>query len=179
MVVQAQASQHALPSGPAAPYCPASATERPPDCDATPDEHAKLIVDVTRQLEEFDHAFFVACRAQRDKLATMVTTQANATDLMVSSVANRLAGAGGADRATSDLGAMPYVRARMKEALVKALADALDDQVEQHTATTIEHLDAISDRDLRWIAAEADAGHAAKLVEWGLFYVGKQSPRDQ
>ena len=101
----------------------------------------------------------------------MITTEANATDLMASYLATQLAGSDDDDGADSDL-----VRAQLRDGFMKTLADALDDQVSQHTEMVVEHLDTISDKGLRWIEAEADPGHAAELVRRGLFYIGKQSP---
>lgn len=64
---------------------------------------------------------------------------------------------------------------------MRALADALDDQLVQTTLPEFEHLDTVDDDDLKWLKAAADvpAAQVGKWVDMSLFYVGKQSPDGQ
>jgi hypothetical protein len=177
-VVAAQGRAPAVPAAPSVPYCPSSTTSVHVGCEATEAERAALLVETKRHLADVDAAFFRECRRRRDKLARMLTsppspaTSDTAAELMVDFVAKMIAGEGAE---TSDAGGMPSFRGRLRESLLKALADALDDQVVQHEPASFEHLDTISDRDLKWIDGAADASRAGTLVDMTLLYIGKQT----
>ena len=171
IVVAAEAKPSSTPRAPPTAYC-GGATAQVPGCSVSDSDRARLVVDTRASLEGAVRAFFSECRSRRDRVADVLVTAPSAPDHIVQFVAARITG-------SSDAGGMPYLRGRLDEALMSALADSLDARVAQPAAVAIEHLDTISDDDLLRVQAAASVppDQIGNWIDMSLDYLGGAGDR--